>query len=146
MNELDFQQFSEVSGWADVQSRLALPLRRVLVSLSQDEGVSWGWLNVIVLPTESHKALNIKYLDHDYATDVLTFPFEVDDKISGEVYVDEHVLKEQAFTYGCSLEQEYFRLVVHGALHLVGYDDSTSDEKLEMRSKEDYYMKQEGFM
>lgn len=146
MNELDFQQFSEVDGWFERQKDLEEPLLRIIGLISEKEGFSWGWLNVILLPSNKHKELNIKYLNHDYATDVLTFPFDDGEHISGEIYVDEEVLKQQADSYRCSLEQEYVRLVIHGALHLAGYDDGSEAEKDQMSRLENEYMSREGFM
>lgn len=146
MKELDFQQFSEVDGWIEKQKGLEGALLRIIGLISEREGVAWGWLNVILLPSEKHKELNIKYLNHNYATDVLTFPFDDGEYISGEIYLDEAVLKEQAVAYQCSLEQEYVRLVVHGALHLAGYDDGSEAEKEVMSRLENEYMSLEGFM
>jgi rRNA maturation RNase YbeY len=139
--EIDFNQFSEVTSWTDIQEGVAQKLETALIQMALDHDDIFGWINVVVLPSKEHKALNNKYLKHDYATDVLTFPFEDERGVCGEVYLDAAVVTENAERFAVSVEDEYTRMVIHGALHLLGYDDATDEEQKEMRSKEDYYLK-----
>jgi rRNA maturation RNase YbeY len=139
--EIDFNQFSEVTSWNEIQSGVEKKLETALVQMALDHDDVFGWINVIVLPSEDHKNLNNRYLNHDYATDVLTFPFDDEQRVSGEVYLDATVVKENAERFAVSESDEYMRMVIHGALHLLGYNDATEEEQKEMSSKEDYYLK-----
>ena len=85
------------------------------------------------------RELNKKYLKHDFPTDVLAFTLG-EDTIEGEIYVSYERAKEQAEEYKVSLTNELLRLAVHGALHLVGYDDKTKKQKELMFQLESSYI------
>lgn len=135
------EQISEVKGWADIQQMLENKLLAVLSAMAKEHAVEWSWLNVIVLPTSDHKELNNRFLGHDYATDVLTFPFDEEDGVAGEVYLDAAIVRLNADEFAVPLEQEYARMVIHGALHLIGYDDGSEKERAEMTRMEDHYLR-----
>ena len=85
--------------------------------------------------------INQQYLKHDYYTDIITFNLsEEDNKITGEIYISVDRVKENAELLGLSTAAELHRVIFHGALHLCGYKDKTSGEKVKMRGKEDYYL------
>ena len=89
------------------------------------------------------RAINKKYLSHDYDTDIITFPFSnPDEPIEAELYINIPVLKEQAKDFNCSFKEELHRIIFHGILHLCGYNDKSPAEKTAIRSKEDYYLTQ----
>ncbi|MCP4458149.1 MAG: rRNA maturation RNase YbeY [Cytophagales bacterium] len=85
-----------------------------------------------------HKLLEInkKYLNHDYFTDVITFDLSESDDIEGEIYISTDRISEHAVEYSVSFEEELCRVIAHGLLHLMGYDDKTEEQQQEMRSKE----------
>ena len=78
----------------------------------------------------------------EYLTDVLSFPLaDADDEtVDGEIYVDLDTAAEQHKAYAVSFEEEARRYVVHGLLHLLGYDDTTDAERAAMRRLEDRYL------
>ncbi len=85
--------------------------------------------------------INRAYLQHDYFTDIITFPLSKNQEIlSGEIFISLDRIRENAKTLHFSFETELARVMVHGILHLIGYDDHTDAEKMEMRAKEDYYL------
>ncbi|MEX2597482.1 MAG: rRNA maturation RNase YbeY [Salibacteraceae bacterium] len=131
----DLQIYIESS--ADWLVGLKPRLESVLNELLSQEEKSCEWLSVILLSTEDHKVLNSKYLGHDYATDVLTFDYSDNDAIAGEIYIDEMVMMSQAVEYNVTTEQEFARLVIHGLLHLLGYDDGELKDQKIMKSRED---------
>jgi probable rRNA maturation factor len=100
-----------------------------------------GWINIIIQNTSEHNDLNIKYLNHYEPTDVITFNFNDDELISGEVYINIEIAKLNAETYKANLNLEIKRLIIHGILHLVGYDDHTDDLRAEMHGLENTYLK-----
>ena len=84
--------------------------------------------------------INLKYLQHDYFTDIITFDYCEGDKISGDLFISIDSVRENAVTYGATFEEELNRVMVHGILHLIGYDDHTKAEQKMMRQKENYYL------
>ena len=84
--------------------------------------------------------INMKYLQHDYFTDIITFDYCKGDKLSGDLFISIDSVRENARTYGVEFLEELYRVMVHGILHLIGYDDHTDEEKAQMRAKEDYYL------
>ena len=84
--------------------------------------------------------VNQKYLQHDYFTDIITFDYCEGDKISGDLFISVDSVKENAIEYGTDFKEELNRVIVHGILHLIGYDDHNDDDIRQMRSKENYYL------
>lgn len=84
--------------------------------------------------------INKEYLQHDYYTDVITFDYSENNIISGDIFISIDRVKENADTYKVSFENELYRVMLHGVLHLVGYNDKTKEEQKIMRQKEDEYL------
>ncbi len=99
-----------------------------------------GEVNLIITNDENLKAINIEFLEHDYYTDVITFNYNNEEEINGEVYISLDRVKENSINYNVSFEQEMFRVIIHGILHLNGYDDKDEEARSVMRSMEDYWL------
>ena len=84
--------------------------------------------------------INMKYLQHDYFTDIITFDYCEGDKLSGDLFISIDSVRENAAQYGTEFADELNRVMVHGILHLIGYDDHTQKDIKTMRSKENYYL------
>ena len=84
--------------------------------------------------------INQRYLQHDYFTDIITFDYCEGKVLSGDLFISIDTVRENAAEYGATFEEELNRVMVHGLLHLIGYDDHTPEQQREMRSKEDYYL------
>ena len=84
--------------------------------------------------------VNIRYLGHDYFTDIITFDYCEGNVLSGDLFISVDSVRENSLEYGTEFEDELNRVIVHGVLHLVGYDDHTEEDVKEMRSKENYYL------
>jgi probable rRNA maturation factor len=111
------------------------------------EGAEAVYVGVILADHETVLDLNRTYLQHDYLTDVLSFDLsETEDAsvVEGEVYVDLDTAFERHEEFGVSFEEEVRRYVVHGLLHLLGYDDGTPEGKAAMHALEDKYLGVEG--
>ena len=84
--------------------------------------------------------VNQKYLQHDYFTDIITFDYCEGDKLSGDLFISIDTVRDNAVEYGSDFKEELNRVMVHGILHLIGYDDHCEDDIKEMRAKENYYL------
>jgi len=85
-------------------------------------------VNIILVTSEQIRDLNQSYRNIDKATDVLTFPSEMDDEL-GDIFISIHKAMEQAKAYGHSFRRELAFLVVHGLLHAIGYDHDTEEKE-----------------
>ena len=81
-------------------------------------------------------AMNKKFLKHNHFTDVITFGELEDDKISGNIAISVDRVLDNSKTYGVRFDEELKRVMVHGLLHIVGYNDKTKKDKLTMSQKE----------
>lgn len=102
-------------------------------------------LSVVLTDNAFIRGLNGRFLGKDRPTDVIAFPLGEEGGAWGEVYVSVERTGEQAAEYGVSPEQELARCVIHGVLHLLGYDDGTKRDRDKMRRKEEEYLKKTGF-
>lgn len=102
---------------------------------SELEGYSQGEISFALVNNEKIQELNKKYREKDMPTDVLSF--SMDDEIWGDIVISTEKVIEQADVYGHSVKRELSFLIVHGILHLLGYDHQTPGERAEMRQKEE---------
>ena len=84
--------------------------------------------------------INQKYLQHDYFTDIITFDYCEGDRLSGDLFISVDSVREKSVEFGTEFKDELNRVIIHGLLHLVGYDDHTEKDIKLMRSKENYYL------
>ncbi len=114
-------------------------MQRVIENVLRGEKISEARVSVVVVDDAKIHAMNKEFLQHDYPTDIITFPLE-DEDIDGEMYISIDTARQQAAEYGVSLTNELARLAAHGTLHLVGYDDASTEERTNMSRLEDKYM------
>ena len=100
-----------------------------------------GKINYIFLSDEGLLKVNRDFLQHDYYTDIITFDYVKGKTISADIFVSLPRISENAQAHSKDFKSELHRVLAHGLLHLCGYKDKTDDEKTEMRSKEEYYLK-----
>lgn len=87
--------------------------------------------------TYLHK-LNVEFLEHDTLTDIISFDYVMGDLISGDIFISIERVKENANDLGIDFLQELDRVLIHGILHYIGFKDKSDEDKIVMRSKEDY--------
>ena len=105
------------------------------------EGKKTGDIQYVFCDDNQLLEINKTYLKHDTFTDIITFS-TTDNKevISGEIYISLDRVSENYKTHSTSFIEELNRVMIHGVLHLMGYNDHSVSEKKLMRSKEDYYL------
>ena len=113
---------------------------RWLKMVAESEIKRLGDISIIFCSDSYILDVNIKYLQHDYFTDIITFDYCEGNKLSGDLFISVDSVRENAAFYGTEFSDELNRVIVHGLLHLIGYDDHTDEEKKIMREKENYYL------
>ena len=104
------------------------------------EGSKIQNLNFLIVGDKRMIHFNKTYLNHDYSTDIITFDNSENKKISGDIVISIERVKENSKRYKVKLEDELRRVMAHGLLHLLGYDDKNEKEKKRIRKKENYYL------
>jgi rRNA maturation RNase YbeY len=115
-------------------------LKSVVKELVFQEGKELKDLSLVFTDDEYLLEVNKQYLDHDYYTDVITFDYSSFPEVSGDVMISLDRVKDNAEMMKQTFQDEFYRVVFHGLLHLCGYKDKSNDEAIVMREREDYYL------
>ena len=115
---------------------------RWLKFVAESESKRLGDVAVIFCSDNYILDVNIKYLQHDYYTDIITFDYCEGNRLSGDLFISIDSVRENSSFYGTEFPDELNRVIVHGLLHLIGYDDHTEEDIAVMRAKENYYLSQ----
>lgn len=119
-----------------------LKTKKWIKNASISESYEISELNYIFCSDEYLLDINKQYLDHDYFTDIITFDnSEEDNKLEGDIYISVDRVRENAETFHSDFDTELRRVLIHGLLHLAGYEDSDEGLKQAMRAKEDEYLR-----
>ena len=129
--------FTEDTKFAFKEKRLT---NRWLKLVAESEIRRLGDISIIFCSDNYILDVNMKYLQHDYFTDIITFDYCEGDRLNGDLFISVDSVRENAAFYGTEFENELNRVIVHGVLHLIGYDDHTKEDIAVMRSKENYYL------
>jgi probable rRNA maturation factor len=98
-------------------------------------------LNFIFCNNIEIKALNKRFLNHNYSTDILTFDFSKKEEATvSDIFISQEQVKLNSKEFKTSFKREIHRVIFHGVLHLCGYNDKTSKDKASMRAKEGHYL------
>lgn len=128
------------------ESDLELPLsedqlEKIILLIQNHEQRTFDVVEAVFVDEDRILKLNRDYLNHNYVTDIITFPYhENDSEPEGTLFCCLPRIKAQAFEYDSTYETELTRVVIHGLLHLIGYDDQTEQQQSEMRKLEDKYI------
>jgi rRNA maturation RNase YbeY len=112
-----------------------------LIKVAKSEGRVLEDINYIFTSDTYLLELNQRFLNHDYYTDILTFDYSVDRTVSGDIFISIDRVMENARSFGVDFDEELLRVMVHGLLHLFGYNDDDDMQQQRMRSIEDEKIK-----
>jgi probable rRNA maturation factor len=128
---------------ADANPRLTSKrvLKAWITRCVHDERKSPGPINIIFCSDEYLLDINIKFLDHNFYTDIITFDNSIENLIAGELYISLDRVSEYALKNSIPTKKELYRVIIHGVMHLCGYKDKTKTDQIEMRKVEDKCLK-----
>ncbi|MEJ0054657.1 MAG: rRNA maturation RNase YbeY [Bacteroidota bacterium] len=132
MSNIEF--FSE-----EIPFKLPHPIKTAnwLKKISRAEKRSIESLTYIFCSDEHLRSMNKQYLNHTTYTDILSFDLSESNKIQGEIYISIPRVSENAKAFNQPFERELRRVIAHGLLHFIGYKDKTTQQKAQMRIKEE---------
>lgn len=116
-------------------------VRAWIEAVVEREGYRIGEMYYYFCSDEALLDINQRRLGHDFYTDIVTFPIVEETLISSEFCLSLDRIAENSLNFGRSFESELLRVIIHGVLHLMGYDDHTDEDRAEMRSKEEECLK-----
>jgi probable rRNA maturation factor len=123
---------------SDWPPSLEEPIRDAVRAAARLRGFKDGKIGVMVTDDPTIHEINLRHLDHDYPTDVISFTYDRDDKtVEGELVVSLCTARQSAQSLGWDWQSELLLYVVHGTLHICGLEDSTPDQRREMRLAEE---------
>ena len=112
-------------------------VKKFIDKVIREEKMIPGDLNFVFTNNKNLREINVKFLKRDHNTDVITFNYNFKNKINGEIYISIETVKSNALKYIVNLEEEVIRVMIHGVLHLCGFDDKTKGEIKLIRRIED---------
>lgn len=116
-------------------------LKTWIEAIIKKEKRSLGNLNYTFTSDESLLKINVQYLKHNTYTDIITFNYNEEKKINGDIFISIDRIKENASNFDVSFEEELYRVIIHGVLHLCGYKDKSKTDATLMRKKENQSLK-----
>jgi rRNA maturation RNase YbeY len=99
-----------------------------------------GEVSYIFCDDEYLYDINVKHLNHNTLTDIISFDYSLGKVVSGDIYISVERVDENARDRGIEFDDELHRIIVHGMLHYIGYKDKSESQRKAMRKKEDYYL------
>lgn len=119
----------------------------VITQTLSSEGFTDGEISIVFSDDESLRKLKQEFFKKDEFTDVIAFRLNdyAEQKVEGEIYISLERAEENAKKFEEAFEKEICRLIIHGGLHLLNYDDAAQEERIIMRDKENLYLKSCGW-
>ncbi len=130
--------FTDIDSGTRISSVRALKLW--ILGCIESEGRRLGEVTIALCSDSYIERENGIYLSHHYATDILTFSYNEGDIVSGDLLISVDTVRRNGEEYGVGYLVELHRVIIHGVLHLLGYDDVDDSQRAVMREREDYYL------
>jgi len=124
-----------------VKGKIDLSKVNTLVrEIIRKENKKLGEIEIVFLKDAEILEINKKFLKHNYFTDVITFGYNMKDKICGDICISIESVARNAIKYKEIFSRELMRVIAHGLLHMIGYEDADQESKDRMRDKENFYL------
>lgn len=134
---MSINYFKEDVPFPDFKRRL---ISKWIKGIILSENKTVGDISFIFCSDSYLLEVNKKYLNHNYYTDIITFDYVENNFISGDIFISLDRVKDNAKVFSATFENELYRILIHGVLHLLGYNDKTKRDKELMTKKENYYI------
>ena len=132
--------------YSEDQSINKRAIHSLISSLKSEFDLDISFLSISFINSKELKEINKKYLHHDYATDIITFNYSRKMKlIDGEILISFEDARVNAKKYKSNYSKEICRLIIHGVLHLLNYDDNTKKSRIIMKQMENKLIKRNNF-
>lgn len=116
-------------------------IRNWILAAIQEEGKITGMIQFVFCDDDQLLQINQEFLNHDTLTDIITFNYNDEFAgVNGDIFISIDRVKENATEYDVPFDKELYRVIIHGILHLLGYDDQDDSSRTAMRKKENYYL------
>jgi len=129
--------FEEISPLRSLQRN---KVRKIVRKVIKDYSYKYGEINFVFVSDAYLLEMNRNFLNHDYYTDIITFPVYEGGFVNGDVFISTERVNENAIKYGLTFNDELLRVIIHGALHLCGMEDNTPKKKAKMKKEENNYL------
>jgi rRNA maturation RNase YbeY len=118
-------------------------IHRIISTLQKELNFRIEFMEVNIITSEEIHQINNQYLQHNYSTDIITFNYSGENNtLDGEIFISLDDAYYNSLKYKVNLDNELLRLIIHGFLHLVGYDDKVTNDKRKMKRIENKLVKQ----
>jgi len=117
-----------------------IKIRNWIINSIENEQCILGSINYIFTSDNYLLNVNKEYLNHDYFTDIITFNYCQENLINGDIYISIDTVENNSQRFDVSFLDELHRVMIHGVLHLIGFDDITEEQKQIMKQKENEYL------
>ncbi len=115
-------------------------LRKTVRKVIEAEGCRLGSVAAVYCGNRMIRRINREFLSHDYVTDTITFRYNEGPVIEGEFYISLDVILQNSLRFRTAFGEELLRVTIHSALHLVGYEDASPEQRAAMSRREDDYL------
>jgi len=115
-------------------------IKELLYKVIREENMVPGDLLFILADDTTVLEVNREFLKHDYYNDVISFNNSVGDTVNGEIYISIDTVKRNAREYGCRIIEETVRVMIHGVLHLCGYEDTGEVDSIRMFERQEMFL------
>lgn len=113
-----------------------LKIKRWIKQVVENYGYKLGEISYVFCSDERILEVNKQYLSHDFYTDIITFDYVEKERVSGDIFISIDRVEENAKDFNVTFQQELLRVIIHGVLHLLGFEDHSQEEQQIMRQKE----------
>jgi len=97
-------------------------------------------VNIVFMGDRDITHINVQYLSHNYSTDVISFRLNEGKSVEAELYIGVEEVRRNSIYFKTGFYEEIMRVIIHGSLHLIGFEDDTDKKRDEMRKWEDYFL------